>query len=642
MKTLLSGTANLRRIHHELGLNKLKLNFLDKDIEEKFRNEYFEKSLLSFRISFVTVILLYSSFGYLDYTTSGDLYKQFFVVRYLIVLPVLFSVFLWSFHKYFVKVWQELIAVCFVVGGAGIIYMLLKNPDNIFYYGGMFLIFMAGYFFSKLRFFYAIISGLLIMVIYNLGTILFQAVYGIQYDYLIITNAFYISANIIGMIALYNIELLERIDFHQKHLLIKKQHEIAIINQNLELKIAQRTKLLDKRNKKLKEEINFRREIERKIIIAKEKATESDRLKSAFLANMSHEIRTPMNGILGFADLLKEPNLTGEEQQKYIKIIENSGSRMLNTINDLMDISKIEAGQMDVVISDVDIIELTEFIYNFFKPEADSKGLKLILRDEITGLIVVQSDREKIYAILTNLIKNALKYTSKGNIEIGYFKDNDELMFYVKDTGIGIPQDKQDAIFERFTQNEVKDKNVYEGSGLGLSISKAYVLMLGGRIWVESKVGEGSQFYFTIPCKKIKLELVETKTIKAKSEDQIKNLKILIVEDEETADTLLSILLKDISQETLHAESGTKAVELCRDNPDLDLIMMDIQLLEMNGYEATRKIREFNKEVIIIAQTAYAIAGDKEKAIESGCDDYISKPIIKELLLQKIEKLVRP
>lgn len=146
MTIILSGLANLQRIHNDLGLNKLKLNFLDKDIEVKFRNEYFEKSLLSFRISFVTLILLYSSFGYLDYTTSGDLYKQFFVVRYLIVFPVLFSVFLWSFHKNFVKVWQELIAVCFVIGGAGIIYMLLRNPDNIYYYGGMFLIFMAGYF----------------------------------------------------------------------------------------------------------------------------------------------------------------------------------------------------------------------------------------------------------------------------------------------------------------------------------------------------------------------------------------------------------------------------------------------------------------------------------------------------------------
>lgn len=640
MKTIFSDTANLRRIHHDLGLNKLKLNFLDKDIEEKFRNEYSEKSLLSFRISFVTLILLYSSFGYLDYTTSGDLYKQFFVVRYLIVFPVLFSVFLWSFHKNFVKVWQELIAVCFVIGGAGIIYMLLRNPDNIYYYGGMFLIFMAGYFFTKLRFFHAIISGLLIMVIYNLGTILFQALYGIQYDYLIITNAFYISANIIGMIALYNIELLERIDFHQKHLLIKKQNEIEIINQSLELKIKKRTRLLDKRNRKLKKEIDFRKEIERKIIIAKEKATESDRLKSAFLANMSHEIRTPMNGILGFADLLKEPNLTGEDQQKYIKIIENSGSRMLNTINDLMDISKIESGQMDITISEVNIIELTEFIYNFFKTEAESKGLKLFLSDEIKGLKVFQSDREKIYAILINLIKNAIKYTIKGNIEFGYHLENNELKFYVKDTGIGIAQDRQDAIFERFIQNEVKDKHIYEGSGLGLSIAKAYVEMLGGDIWVESEEGKGSQFYFTIPFKKIK-EASEAKIINTKSEDQIRNLKILIVEDEESAATLLSILLKDISQEILHTKTGVKAIELCRDNPDIDLIMMDIQLLEMNGYEATRNIREFNKEVIIIAQTAYAIAGDRDKAIEAGCDDYIAKPIKKELLLQKIEKLIR-
>jgi len=246
------------------------------------------------------------------------------------------------------------------------------------------------------------------------------------------------------------------------------------------------------------------------LIIAKEKAEESDRLKSAFLANMSHEIRTPMNGILGFAELLKEPNLTGKEQQEYIKIIEKSGARMLNIINDIVDISKIESGLMEVSIKESNINEQIEYIYIFFRPEVEGKGMQLSYRNGlVSSESIIKTDREKLFAILTNLVKNAIKYTNKGSIEFGY--DHVEthgprnigagsasLQFYVKDTGIGIPKDRQEAIFERFIQADISDKYAYQGAGLGLSISKAYVEMLGGRIWVESEEGKGSTFYFTL------------------------------------------------------------------------------------------------------------------------------------------------
>ncbi len=233
---------------------------------------------------------------------------------------------------------------------------------------------------------------------------------------------------------------------------------------------------------------------------AKLKAEDSDRLKSAFLANMSHEIRTPMNAILGFADLLKEPMLTGDDQKRYIDIINKGGARMLNIINDIISISKVESGQMEISLSEIMINNQTEFLYNFFKPEADKKGIELSYHNELSlEEAIVKSDKEKLLAILTNLIKNAIKFTHTGSISFGYKKKHKSLEFYVIDTGIGFNKDKAKVIFERFRQENESTNRKYEGAGLGLSISKAYVEMLGGKIWVSSKPGSGSKFYFSIP-----------------------------------------------------------------------------------------------------------------------------------------------
>lgn len=236
------------------------------------------------------------------------------------------------------------------------------------------------------------------------------------------------------------------------------------------------------------------------LIIAKDRAEESERLKSAFLANMSHEIRTPMNGILGFAELLKEPDLTGEEQQQYIAIIEESGARMLNIINDIISISKIESGLMKVNIQPSNINDQIEFIYTFFKPEVERKGMTLSCTYTLPSeKSILLTDKEKVYAILINLVKNAIKYSEKGSIDFGYTKKGDFLEFYVKDTGMGIPKERQEAIFERFIQADITDQSALQGAGLGLSIAKAYIEMLGGDLWVESEVGKGSTFYFTLP-----------------------------------------------------------------------------------------------------------------------------------------------
>lgn len=371
------------------------------------------------------------------------------------------------------------------------------------------------------------------------------------------------------------------------------------------------------------------------LIIAKEKAEESDRLKSAFLANMSHEIRTPMNGILGFAELLKEPKLTGEEQQEYISIIEKSGQRMLNIINDIINISKVESNQMKANLSETSIHEQIEYIFTFFRPEAEQKGLHLKINSKSSfSDPVIITDREKLYAILTNLVKNALKFTREGSIEIGYELKNEYVEFYVRDTGVGVRPEQQEMIFERFRQGSESLARNYEGAGLGLAISKAYVEMLGGKIWVESELGKGSAFYFFLPFRSKTSSESDLNCIPANTgeESGVKNLRILIAEDDPFSAMLLKKALKQYGKDIYVAKTGLEAVDYCRKNSGFDLVLMDIQMPEMNGYEAASKIREFDKKVVIIAQTAFALSGDKEKVIAAGCNDYISKPLKKENL----------
>lgn len=388
-------------------------------------------------------------------------------------------------------------------------------------------------------------------------------------------------------------------------------------------------------------DITERKRIEEELSLAKEKAEESDRLKSAFLANMSHEIRTPMNGILGFAQLLKDPKLSEKDQQQYLSIIDKSGKRMLSIINDIVNISKIESAQMEISIEETNIIEQIEFIFAFFKPEVERNGLQFLIRNSLPSKeAIIKSDSEKIYAILTNLVGNALKFTRAGSVEIGLEKKGDFLQFFVKDTGNGIPENQKKIIFERFRQGNDLITKPYEGTGLGLSISKAYVEMLGGKIWVESELGKGSAFYFTIPhnAESASADNINNVPLGSGTDGQFHKLKVLLAEDDETSKMFLSILLEEYSREILIKGTGAEAVEVCRDNPDIDLILMDIRMPDMDGYTAARQIRQFNKNVIIIAQTAYGMSGDREKAIAAGCNDHISKPLRIDILKELIEK----
>ncbi|MFP4662916.1 MAG: response regulator [Bacteroidales bacterium] len=394
----------------------------------------------------------------------------------------------------------------------------------------------------------------------------------------------------------------------------------------------------------IKEDITKKKKMLEDLVAAKEKAEESDHLKSAFLANMSHEIRTPMNGILGFTDLLSEPELTDEEKNMYIDIIRRSGQRMLETLNDIIEVSKIDTGQVQIQEKETDPWKIIRELYDFFRPEAEKKGLKLELSNtKPEERITFLSDENKISSILTNLIKNALKFTPKGEIRMGYNIRSQTLDFFVEDSGIGIPNNRHKAIFERFVKSDLQDKKAFQGSGLGLAISKSYTEMLGGTIQLTSEPGYGTKFIVSLPAKftanetddgqensdNIHLTLPEAGSSK---------IIILIADDDPATRKLLSLIVKKYASEISYATTGTEAVELCKNKPGTDVVLMDIKMPGMDGLEAARQIRKFNPEILLIAQTAFAGKDDKEKALAAGCNHYISKPIKNTELIKLINQ----
>jgi len=375
-------------------------------------------------------------------------------------------------------------------------------------------------------------------------------------------------------------------------------------------------------------DITERKKMEAELIIAKEKAEESDRLKTAFLQNISHEIRTPLNSIVGFSRIISENDLSQESLEKYATIIENSSTQLMSIIDDIIQIATIEAGQQKIHENEINVNAVCSLLYNQFITNARMQNISLISNLTLTEVeAYIITDDCKLTQVLNNLIRNALKFTKYGTVSFGYQLIGSDLEFYVEDTGIGISPEMHDQIFKWFRQVESTPTRNFGGSGLGLAISKSNVELLGGRIWVESEIGKGAKFFFTIPYKPSRVAKVDSIFVESSNHGLPDDLKILIVEDEKAVDIYLSLILKNIGKEIIHAENGLEAVGICRKRNDFDFILMDIKMPEMNGYNAVREIRKFNKDVIIIAQTAYALTGDREKAIEAGCNNYITKPI---------------
>ena len=591
--------------------NKITLAFPEK-AERLFRQKYFSDSLKQFRAAYLTVIALYALFGYLDSLVVPKNLELYQFVRYAIVIPILLAVYFLSFTKLFSKIWQELLLISSIVGGIGTSIMVMYAPENAVYYGGMMLVFFASYFMIKLRFFMASLSGWIILIFYNIGAIFITHVPGIL---LFNHDFFFISSNLIGMFAAYNIEYYERRSFYLNLRLDEEKSTIENINKNLEQVVETRTKelqtakeisdtnranitaiiegtksgiwafngnyeiiyinrafqldcqqafgillengsnllesfpeeyrdkwkpwldrVLNNEQFTIEETLHIGTNIqfiqvsfnpiikagevmggtcfsiditetklsELELTKAKNKAEESDRLKTAFLQNMSHEIRTPMNAIIGFSSLLTEYYNDKENLEKFAEIIKQRCADLLEIINAVLDISKIESGQLiiskDYYTLSTILDELAVFFTEFQKRIGKENIEFKIHLDEASKNKIIFIDKGKIKQIFINLVSNAFKFTESGSIEGGYIiEDNDNIVFYVKDTGIGIPTNKHAAIFERFSQLNEMNTNNLGGTGLGLSIVKGLVLALDGVIWLESSPHVGSTFFFRIP-----------------------------------------------------------------------------------------------------------------------------------------------
>ena len=390
-------------------------------------------------------------------------------------------------------------------------------------------------------------------------------------------------------------------------------------------------------------DITSHRNTEIELKLAKEKAEESDRLKTAFLANMSHEIRTPMNAIIGFSELLNDPDLTVENREEFVRLINDNSKVLLNLIEAVIDVAKIEAEQIKVVHSTCQINQIIDELAEFYKKEIRKfthKNIEIKTAKAIDDdLFAIVTDPLRFKQIMSNLMANAIKFTDQGIIEFGYeLKNNHLIQFYVKDSGIGLPPDKLKLIFERFRQAEESNTKEYGGTGLGLTISRKLVELLGGKIWVESEINKGSTFSFTLPLKMAK-GASKTKPFENLSDKHNWSGKIILVaEDEKSNFELVKAILLKTNATINWVKNGKEAVDFCMKNDQIDLVLMDIRMPEMNGYEATRKIKVTKPDLPVISLTAYTMAEDKEKSVASGCNDHISKPISPPELLDKMSR----
>jgi signal transduction histidine kinase len=413
----------------------------------------------------------------------------------------------------------------------------------------------------------------------------------------------------------------------QKQRILEQNRELDIHRNQLESLVEERT---------------------REVIEAKNKAEESDKLKSSFLANLSHEIRTPLNAILGFSSLLGEKNLKNEEREEYNRIIQGSSNTLLELINDILDISKIEAGQLELDMHEVSlegIINDITGIFEMFMKREDlgsnkSVELKVSIEENLRKTNII-TDNLRLSQVLSNLINNAIKFTRKGYIEVGCSRmtDSEMLRFYVKDTGIGIKEEHQPLVFERFRKLEDDKFQLHRGTGLGLAISYQLVSLMGGNMGLESEYGKGSIFYFTIPVISSTSSYKPIpKKIQTENIPDFKNMAILVAEDDEANFNYIDKLLKKANVKVFHAEDGKQAIHLLEMHNEIKIVLMDIKMPVMDGIEALKIIKSSGICIPVIAQTAYALADEVVKLKKAGFDEYVSKPIQRENLYAVITK----
>lgn len=393
-------------------------------------------------------------------------------------------------------------------------------------------------------------------------------------------------------------------------------------------------------------DVSERHRFEQELVVAKEKAEESDSLKSAFLANMSHEIRTPLNAIVGFSRLLARKNYDAEKRNLFIQDIQSNSNQLLTIINDILDISKIESGQFILNPEPICINRLLQEVYDSFSVQLKSKDISLFCEKPLSDVdVTIIVDEVRLKQILGNLLHNALKFTEKGYVQFGYKKtNNDFLQLFVKDTGIGIAPEKHAIVFEHFRQEDDTTIRKYGGTGLGLSISKRLIELMNGTMYVESEKGKGATFYVNVPF----IQVYESEQDNAISHISLQEYThfngeyILVCDDYASSFVFISEMLEDENIHVLQAKSGEEAIEICKNSPTaIDLVLMDIQMAGMNGIDAMHTIKKINPTIPVIAQTAFAQKGDRERFLLEGFDEYITKPLDERELHSIIKRLLK-
>jgi len=404
--------------------------------------------------------------------------------------------------------------------------------------------------------------------------------------------------------------------------LIVANKELAFQNEEKEKRAAE----LIVTNKELVFQIAEKGNMAAELIAAKQNAEESDTLKTAFLRNMSHEIRTPLNGVIGFSELLTHEGLSKDEINEYAALISQSGKRLIEIVNNVLDISRIQTGQVKIEQKPLTIHSIFSDLSAIFSPVAKARNISLNFHHQDDEKRAVLSDKTKLVQIFTNLLNNSVKFTKTGNIDCGYEIKDNLIQYYVRDTGIGIQKEMHTRIFDRFIQADQSLTKDYEGAGLGLSISRGLVELLDGKIWVESEIGKGSTFFFTLPYTPVEVTS-QTDILNPETPGNHPHRIILIAEDDWISYEYLRRILAKSDISVIHAENGEQAVEMVRNTANIDLILMDIRMPVMNGIEATKLIKKIRPNLPIIAQTAYAFNEEKKKILSVGCDEYLAKPL---------------
>ena len=385
----------------------------------------------------------------------------------------------------------------------------------------------------------------------------------------------------------------------------------------------------------LMQDVTKRYETEKELVKAKEKAEKSERVKDIFLRNMSHELRTPMNAIQGFTSLLDKNELEPQKVKEILNIIKLSTNELFDIINNILIYASLVTGNEEVTVEPVDVNELLNDIFIKYKEAANDKEIKLKVKNELVNeKLHIFADKYKLNLILENLVNNAIKFTNKGYVEVGYTKSTQRILFYVKDTGIGIREENQSTIFDYFTQADSGTTKLYQGTGLGLSIAKSFVDLMNGEIYFESENDVGTIFYVVLPHES---SIIESRKKMGKKE---KKPLVLVVEDQELNFMYLEELLLDLELDYIRAKDGKEAIALCKENDDISLVLMDIKMPEMDGYTATKLIREFKPNLPIIAQTAYALQSEVNK-YGKVFDDYIIKPISEAVFKNSVNKFIK-